>query len=146
MATLQGKLRLTRSVISEVTTDAQDSKVIVVSGTAGDTGGGGGKTDQRTQAGEFRTYGNGNVRLILGAGQSRSQTLALRAITSAQVAQVESLLGHTVCYRDTYGRKVFGAFLDMQTTAIPFSGSYENGDLLHNVALVIQSITHDEEV
>lgn len=144
MAALTGTLYLDRSVLSEVVSDANDPKRVVVSGTASGVGGGVGKTDQITQSGSFRQYGNGNTRLILGSGQGRTQTLALRAIPSSDVEAVKALLGHTICYRDTYGRKVFGAFLDIQITALAFSGLYEDGSLLHDVAMVIQSVTYDE--
>ena len=146
MARLQGTLHLTRSVLTEVVHDPATERQNVVSGTAGGVGGGGNKVDQITQSGGFRQYGNGNIRLILGSAQGRTQTLALRALTPSQVEVVKSLVGHTVCYRDTYGRKVYGAFLDIQINTIPFSGKVETDTLLHDIGLVIQSVTYDEAV
>lgn len=144
MTALTATLYLDRSVLTEVVSDSNDPKRAVVSGTAAGVGGGVGKTDQITQAGSFRQYGNGNTRLILGSGQERTQTFALRAIPASDVETIKALLGHTVCYRDTYGRKVFGAFLGIQITALAFSGLYEDGSLLHDVAMVVQSVTYDE--
>lgn len=146
MAALTGTILLTRSTLTEVSSDPAASLDHIVAGTAGSMGGGLGKSDQRTQAGSFRVYGNGNVRLILGAGQQRVQSLALRCITPSVLAQVEGLLGHTVLYRDTYGRRIFGAFLDMTAQALPFSGKFEDDTLLHDIGLTIQSITYDEAV
>lgn len=143
MTTLQGTLNLDRTVLAEVTEDPNVTPVVIVAGSAGSASGGSaslGKTDTLTQSGEFRQYGNGNTRLILGSGQSRTQTLVLRLLTPTQLQQVMDLTGHTVVYRDTYGRRIFGAFLELSMTTIPFSGG------LTDVGLVVQSVTYDEAV
>ena len=143
MTTLTTTLLLDRSVLSEVVEDPNVEPIVVVSGTAGSTtgaSGAGGKVEEIALEGSFRQYGNGNVRLVLGAGKAQTQTFALMAVAPAQVEDVKSLLGHKVCYRDTYGRRIFGAFIDVQIAVIPFSGG------LANIALVLQTVTHDEEV
>lgn len=144
MTALQGTLSLDRTVVVEVTEDANTLPRYVVAGSAGSVSAGGsammGKSDEFTQEGEFRTYSNGVTRLILGPGQSRVQTLALRALTPDQVDTLQALVGHTICYRDTYGRRIFGAFLDLNILSIPLSGG------LTDVGLTVQSVTYDEEV
>lgn len=144
MTTLSGTLSMYRAVLSEVTEDPNVEPRTVVSGTASSVqnSGGGGQTKMEDfqQSGSFRQYGNGNTRLILGSGTSRTQTLALIAITETDVETLKALLGHTVCYRTADGVKMFGAFLDMQVSRTPNSGG------LRNVGLVIQEVTYDEEV
>lgn len=144
MATLQGTLALSRAVLVEVTEDPNVTPRTVVAGTSASvqSGSGGGQTkmDDISQSGAFRSYGNGNTRLILGSNTTRIQTLALMAITEADITTLQALLGHTVCYRNPNGVKMFGAFLDMQVSRLPGS----NG--LANVGLVIQSVTYDEAV
>lgn len=146
MAELAGSLSLDRAVLSEVTENPNTEKQVIVSGTSGGSGGNSPKTEQITQAGSLRMYGNGNVRAILGSGQTRQQTLSLRAISPSQLETVKALIGHTICYRDTYGRKIFGVFLDLSVQAIPYSGSALDDSLLYDAGLVIQSVAFDEEV
>jgi hypothetical protein len=146
MTTLGGTILLDRAVLFEVVEDPNVTPRYVVSGTAGSVGGGGSKTDSYSVEGAFRSYGNGNTRLVLGSSNTRTQAFALRALTPSQVAVVQALVGHTVCYRDTYGRRVFGAFLALTITDIPFSGRFEDDTLLTDVGLTIQSTTYDEAV
>lgn len=147
MTALTGTVYLSRAVLSEVVEDPSVTPRYVVSGTAGGIGSSGGyRTDSIQQDGQFRNYGNGNTRLILGSAQTRTQTFALKALTPSQVQTVIDLIGHTVCYRDIYGRRVFGAYTNVALTEIPFSGKPEDGTLLTDVAIVIQSVTHDEAV
>lgn len=146
MTALSGTLYLKRAVLTEVVEDPGATPRSVVAGTAGGVGGGAGKSDETKQEGSFRTYGNGNTRLILGTAQTRTQTFALRALTPDQVQTVRDLVGHTVVYRDTYGRRIFGAFLGIAVSDIPHSGKPEDNTLLTDVGLVIQSVTYDEAV
>lgn len=131
---------LDRMVLSEVVSDPNVTPRFVVAGSAGAVGGGSGKVDSIEQIGGFRQYGNGNTRLILGSGQTRTQTFALRALTPDQVQTVKDLMGRTVCLRDTYGRRIFGAYLAPSISNIPGSGG------LADVGLVFQTTTYDEAV
>jgi hypothetical protein len=143
MTTLSGTLGLKRAVLTEVTEDPNVEPRIVVSGTSATvqaSSGGQTKMEDFSQSGSFRQYGNGNTRLILGSGTSRTQSLALIAISEDDVEVLKALLGHTVCYRTKDGVKMFGAFLDMAISRIPNSGG------LVNVGLTIQEVTYDEEV
>ena len=147
MTALTGTLYLSRAVLSEVVEDPTVTPRSVVSGTAGGIGGNGGfRTDTISKDGQFRNYGNGNTRLILGSASTRTQSFALRALTPSQIKTVTDLIGHTICYRDIYGRRVFGSYLSVAVTEIPFSGKPEDDTLLADVALVIQSVTYDEAV
>lgn len=149
MATLAGTLTLTRAVLVEVTGGPNVVPQIVVAGTAGSISGASGgqtKIDAISQAGQFREYGNGNTRLVLGAATRRVQTLALMALSPAQVAILRALVGHIVCYRDPYGFKTFGSFLDMQVSNVPHSGKPEDGSLLTNVGIQIQTVSYVEAV
>lgn len=144
MTALTGTLYLDRAVLSEVVANSNTSKRFVVSGTSGV--GGGAKSEEIMQDGEFRKYGNGNVRLILGSAKTQTQNLALRALRPSQLEVVKALQGRTVCYRDTYGRRVFGAFLELEIAAIPHSGLSLDDTLLYDVALRIQTVSYDEAV
>lgn len=137
---LKGAVHLDRTTLTEVVEDPNTEARYVVAGTSGSVGGGNGKVDALTLDGEFRSYGNGFTRLITGSGSTRTQTLALRALTPDQIEVVKALVGHKVLYRDTYGRRIFGGFLGWSITNIAFSGG------LADVGLVIQTVSHDEEV
>lgn len=149
MATLGATLHLTRTVVSEVTENPNVPPRYVVAGTSGSimaSGGGQTKIDEIVQAGSFRSYGDESVRLILGAGQTQTQTLALMALTPDQVDTLTDLIGHTICYRNPLGQRIFGAFLSMQISRLPGSGTIEDNTLLANVGLSIQTISYDETV
>lgn len=140
MVALAGTLKLTRSVVSIAGSNLADTTTqIVVAGSSGGVGGGGSRSDETILGGEFRTYANGVTRLILGSAKTRTQTLALRALSPSQVAAVLGMQGLVVCFRDTYGRKVFGAFLATSVTNVPLSD-------LTDIGFTIQSVTWDEAV
>jgi len=142
MTTLSSTLTLNRAVLTEVVEDSNVTPRSVVAGTSSSVQGSSGspKTDEQSRSGSFRSYGNGNTRLILGSGTTRTNAFALIAITEEDVETLQALLGHTVCYRNPDGVKVFGAFLNMQVVRLPGSGG------LRNVAVTIQSVTYDEAV
>lgn len=149
MATLAGTLTLTRTVLSEVVSNPNSVPRSVVAGSAGSiqgAGGGSTKMDETSVDGSFRKYGGGNTRLILGSTSQRVQTLALIALSPTQVATLRALLGHTVCVRDTYGKKMFGSFTNMQESVIVHSGKPEDGSLLTNVGIVLTQVTYPEAV
>ena len=146
MPILGGTLRLQRAVLSLAGQDLTQTGATVTAGTSGGIGGGGGRSDLGSVTGDFRQYANGNTRLILGTATTRTQVLALRALTPSQVSAVLGMQGAIVCFRDTYGRKVFGAFLSTTTSDIPLSGRKSAGTLLSDIGLSIQSVTWDEEV
>jgi hypothetical protein len=133
---LIAKVDLDRAFVSLATDPAN----VVICGTAGSTGGGGQKTDVISQEGDFRNYANFNTRLILGTSKNRVHTLALRALTQAQVALIEAWVGKTILYRDNYGRRIFGAYTAISRTDIPRSGR------LADVGIVIQEVSYTEGI
>lgn len=139
--TLQATLQLDRAFLNLVA----DPSVYVSCGTAGGLGGGGQRTDTLTVGGSFRTYANNVTRLILGKTSTRVHIFALRALTPAQLATLKSMVGQTVLFRDTYGRREYGSFLIITSWDIPLSGK-ANDDLKTDVAITFQSVTYDEAV
>lgn len=150
MSTLQGQIDLRRTVLFEMVEDPNQTPQYVVAGTSAavgqSSGGGMGKIDDTKLNGSFRSYGNGNTRLILGSGSTRTQTFAFRALSPAQVDVCRKLIGKIVCYRDTYGKRIIGAFIELQTSDIPLSGRPEDNTLLTDVGLVIQQVSYTESV
>lgn len=128
----------------EVTEDPNVQPRYIVAGTAGSVSTGGsamtGKVDDVALDGAFRSYGNGNTRLILGSSNTRTQTFALRTLSPEQLATLNDLIGHTVIYCDTYGRRVIGAYIGTSAMTLPLSGN------LTDVNIVLQSITYEEAV
>lgn len=125
---------------------ASDPSQYVVAGTAGAVGGGSQRIDTLTQEGEFRQYANYNTRLIQGTGRTRILTpLVLRACTPAQVALLQSWVGQTVLFRDSYGRRIYGAYLAPAITDIPLSG-LAGSTLESDVSITFQEITYVEAV
>ena len=117
----------------------------VIAGSAGGVGGGGGRTDEVQLEGSFRSYANFVTRLITGTAQTQVETLAVRALTWQQVALLKSMIGQTCLFRDSYGRRIYGAFLDVLITDIPLSGQAYD-DLQTDVGIVFQAVTYDEAV
>lgn len=124
---------------------ASDPSNFIVCGTAGSIGGGGSKQDVITQEGAFRNYANFVTRLILGSAKTRVFSFALRALTPAQVTQVESWVGQTCIFRDTYGRRMFGSYVVVTETDIPLSGK-AHSTLLTDVQIDFQAVNYIEGV
>lgn len=136
-----GEVTLDRAFINLVSDPSQ----FVDCGTAGSVGGGGQRLDAASRDGNFRSYASGRVRLILGTATTRIETIVLRALTPAQVALIQSWIGQTVLLRDTYGRRIYGSYLDPQITDIPLSGR-AGTDLQSDVLLDFQQVTFAEGV
>lgn len=134
---LTARLNIDRVIINL----ADDLAQYVAAGSAGGIGGGGSRADTFTQAGEFRPYANGRTRLIQGVATSRVlDPLVLRACTPAQVAKLKAWTGEIVQVRDSYGRLLYGAYLQPIVSDIPLSGT-AGVDLLSDVQLVITEVT-----
>lgn len=139
--TLQATLQLDRAFLNLVA----DPSVYVSCGTSGAIGGGGQRQDIFARGGSFRTYANNVTRLILGATSNRVNTFALRALTPAQLAILNQMVGQTVLFRDTYGRRIYGSFLITTATDIPHSGKAHD-DLKTDVGITFVELTYDEAV
>lgn len=124
---------------------ASDPSTAFACGTAGSVGGGGSRSNETDLEGSFRAYANGVIRLITGSTKVQVETVVLRALTPIQLALIESWIGKTVLFRDTYGRKIYGAFLSIVQTTIPLSGK-AHATTLTDVALAIQALTYTEAV
>jgi hypothetical protein len=114
---------------------------------AGSTGGLGGGTKANVAAldGEFRTY-VGRTRLITRTVTTRTFTFALRQLTYAQSQKLEGWLGRTLLFRDTYGRRVWGAYITTSQLEYVNSTNGPNPQGLSDVALTFQEITYSDEV
>lgn len=117
---------------------ASDPTVAVVCGT-------GGRGDNFEKEGSFRQYANGSTRLIVGTATTRTLPITLRALSPAQVLLVQSMIGKTCLFRDTYGRRVWGSFLSTSTTDIPLSG-VANTDLMTDISITFQPVSYTEGV
>lgn len=138
---LIASVSLNRSFIALASNPAN----FVVCGTAGSIGGGGQKQDVITQEGDFRNYANFVTRLILGAAKTRVFSFTLRALTPAQIALIESWVGQTCLFRDTYGRRMFGSYIVVTETDIPLSGK-AHSTLQTDVQIDFQAVNYIEGV
>lgn len=134
--TLAATVHLTRAFLAPVTNYTQG----VSCGTSGSIGGGGSRSDNFQVSGTFRSYANGVTRVITGSATARVQSLTLRSLTPAQVDLVMAMVGKTCLFRDTYGRRIFGAFLVTSLMDLPLS----NG--LADIQISIQSVNYTEAV
>lgn len=139
--TLQTSVHLTRVHI----TKAGNTNIGVVAGSAGSVGGGGSRADTRSLNGEFRTYANGIVRLLTGTAKSHTHSLALRALNPTDLATLQSLIGVTCLFRDTYGQRFYGSFLSTDMVTIPLSGATAAA-VLTDVGLTITEVTYTEGI
>lgn len=140
--TLQATCHLNRVHI----TLAGNTNTGVTAGSAGSIGGGGSRADARSINGEFRTYANGTVRLLTGNAASHTHTLALRALTPTQLTVLQSLVGKTCLFRDSYGQRFYGAFIATDMSTIPLSGSNTASTYLTDVGLTVTEVTYVEGV
>lgn len=132
--TLDVTLNMRRAVLQL----ADDPTTFVVCGTSD-------RSDAFSHDGDFRKYANGATRLILGSGTTRTLPMTLRALTPDQVVAVAAMVGKTCLFRDTYGRRLWGSFLDTGTVDIPLSGK-ANTTLLTDIAISFQTVAFTEGV
>lgn len=140
--TLQAQVHLNRVHITE----AGNTNIGVVAGSAGSIGGGGSRTDSRSLNGEFRSYANGVTRLLTGNAKSHTHTLALRALPPADVATLISLIGVTCLFRDSYGQRFYGSFLATDMVTIPLSGQNTATTVLTDVGLTVTEVSYTEGI
>lgn len=139
---IEGKVVLDRAYVGL----AADPGDVVQCGTSGSIGGGGQRTDTTTLGGMFRTYTNGRTRLILDSTRFRIETVVLRALTPAATKKItEDYIGKTIVFRDTYGRKLYGAYIVTAATDIVLSGT-AGESVLTDVSVSMQTVDYSEEV
>lgn len=139
--TLQASIHLSRVCLGL----AGNSPTVIVSGSAGSVGGGGQRNHEREIEGEFRQYAQGTTRLLTGTGKTRTEQLTLRALTPTQMTNLRSMAGQTCLFRDTYGRRFYGAFLITDETSIPLSGA-TSASVITDVSLSITAVTYTEGI
>lgn len=112
------------------------------------TGGmGAGTTQQRVHAhtlgGEFREYAAGRTRLVLDQTNVRTIPLVLKGLTPAQRRLVDEVWpGKLLLFRDTYGTRVFGSYLNPQVLHIARASLGEVAD----ISLTFQRLTYTDQV
>lgn len=139
--TLSATLHLKRVFLAPVDNFAG----YVTCGSSGSIGGGGQRTSQVDVEGSFRTYANGNTRVILGSAVAKTHTVTLRALTAAQVIAVQAMVGKTCLFRDTYGRRKYGSFLVTTQVDMPLSG-VANSTLISDIGITFQEVSYTEGV
>lgn len=96
-------------------------------------------TPQPKTPADFRVYGNGRSRLATAGYTLRQQSVAAVALTPAQVALLLSWTTQTVLYRDDWGTKFFGAYLDPSITRHSY-------DVNADVSLTVNEVSHSEVI
>lgn len=71
------------------------------------------RAEVQAAPGEVRRMANGRLRVVSRAGNARTVGATLRTLSAADVATVRSWLGSVVLFRDVWGRKVYGAFFEV---------------------------------
>jgi len=95
--------------------DPADPSTAIPVGSSGSPGGASAAARAGQRAGEIREYAAGRVRAVLGPGTARGIGLTLRGCTPDQVHQIEIVWpGTLLLYRDTYGVRQFGTYLNTQ--------------------------------
>lgn len=126
----------------------------VISGTAGEVGGGGQRLTSKTQDGAMRSYGTGRQRSVSGPATVNTYTLAFIRCSVAEMDQLEAWLvaGTVVLFRDTYGQRAFGTIFNVSeyfepmtvATNAPAAAQYAtyggNGPFI-DVSVVINEVT-----
>jgi len=103
------------------------------------------RSEAIARAGTFRSYANNVNRLILGSTVIQTESMTLVALTPAQMKKLDSFVGKTVLFRDSYGRRVYGSFIARGIVDIPLSG-YAQSSLKTNVQIDFQQVSYDEAV
>lgn len=122
-------VHLKRSFISDATNHT--SRVIV--GTAS-------RSEEDSLNGAVEEYANGVLRAKRTRHNPRDIKLTARHISPAEVEWLRQHKGDTVLFRDIHGRKMYGVYYKLVIT------DYRGEPPAHDVAFVIQRVTHSDEV
>lgn len=87
---------------------------------------------------DVRQYVGGRMRAVSRAGSRRTLQITLHRITPADIETLRGWLGETVCWRDSWGRKMWGVFPAISPDYY-LSGSAR-------VELTLAEVTYDEAV
>lgn len=118
------------------------TQVVAFTGAMG-VGSSGQRIHAHTLGGEFREYAAGRTRLVLDQTNVRQIPLVLKALTVAQLRLVDTVWpGRLLLFRDTYGSRVFGSYLDPKVLHIARSSLGDVSD----VGLTFQRLTYTDQV
>lgn len=120
--------------------DPADPVNPIIAGSGGDNTGGGQRSDDDSIDGDFRYYAGGRARLVVRTATPRTETFALIAIDEAQAKQIESWKGRLLLFRDSYGHRIWGAYLTTSRYDFPLSGG------LVGIQIEFTAITHSDAV
>lgn len=94
------------------------------------------------QGGEFRQYAAGRVRLVLDQSSVRTIPLVFKNLSRAQRRLlVDVWPGRLLLFRDTYGTRVFGAYLAESLQHIPRSSLGDVAD----IGITFQKLTYTDQ-
>ncbi len=97
------------------------------------------RSDTLGTTGAVRQYANGNLRLVTTVGVAEVYQTTLRAVSSADVATLDSWFNQIVLMRDRVGRRVWGVFSGRTV------GDYPRSDA-HDYTLTVSALTFVEGV
>ena len=97
------------------------------------------RSEMLAAPGEVRRMANGRLRTVTRAGTARTMGLTLRNLTTSQVTLLRSWPGRTVLFRDVWGRKMYGAFFEIDVSDYADRSAQD-------VKLVLSELTYSEAV
>lgn len=130
---------LTRSILCDPT----NPTVQIACGTGSLGSGSSQRLTNGSADGEFRVYAGDRTRLVTYRTTARGLPVVLKGLTAAQRYLVEcAWLGIMLLFRDTYGNKIFGGYLQFQTLDLPRSSQ----GAVCDIAVTLQRVTYSEAV
>lgn len=97
------------------------------------------KTYNETLGGDFRMYAGGRTRLVTTTNISLQAPLTLENLSQSDKAWIRSKRGRTLLWRDTYGMRIWGAYLDTAITHHALSNP-----VISTVIITLNQVTVDE--
>lgn len=122
--------------------DPANVSLQVICGSNGSLGGGGQRVHTKALDGDFRKYAGNRVRLVTTAAVARTIPITLRTLTKQQAIQIERWAGTTLLFRDSYGTRLFGSYIQPQRLHIPRTS---HGTLI-DIAIQLQNVTYSDAV
>jgi hypothetical protein len=98
-----------------------------------------GRAENLSVPGEVRRYAGGRLRIVTQAGAATRLSVTARAVSSADLQTMRDLAGAVVLFRDAWGRKMYGAYFDLDVD------DYRDRSG-HDVKFVLTEVTYSEAV
>lgn len=95
-------------------------------------------SDDDAVAGDIRAAADGTLRLVTTGERRRTIPVGLVDVSDQELAWLRALAGQLVLYRDSWGRKLWGAYLSVGVTRLP--------DVNWRVTLNLLEVTHSESI